>query len=278
MKHVIIRLAAVTMVMMLLASCGSSRKAVSDAGAGTTEQALFGSAVNASYKYEALQSKVRVTLGRTTLSGKMCLESGKRFGITVNAPLIGFEVGRVEATPKEVLVVDKYDKVFCRMPLAQLPIPGAVAGREMEALECLMLGRIFIPGRGQATLKDFGRLQWTSDADGRGATGVCEIDGHKLSYHIAANGMLDATTFTSADGRQVVLTYTDWQAVGKEAQQVSSSESVSLTSGSGKKTTVGMRMTSPSFGASSWTPFTPSSSYREVTLDELMSTLKKVIP
>ena len=49
--------------------------------------------------------------------GKLNIEHGKRLCMTVT--LLGIEVARVEADEDVLLVVDKFDKVFAALPIAE---------------------------------------------------------------------------------------------------------------------------------------------------------------
>lgn len=276
MKTIVRHLLMAVMAVMLLTACGSSKRATATVEGSASDQMLFGMVVNNNYKYEALQSKCRINLfGRVTLSGKMCLESGERFAISFNMPMLGFEVGRLEATADEVVIVDKYDKVYTTLSLADVTSPEAIAGHEMEALECLLLGRIFIPGHGQATTKDFGRLRWLSDADGKGTTGTFDGQSYSLAYHISAQGQLQSTTLTMADGKSVSWSYDDWKTVDK-SHVVATTEAIKATSGS-NDLSVNLHLTNPQLGESSWNSFNATGSYRQVTMSELVDILKNIM-
>lgn len=264
---------------LLLTSCHTTRKVTGDLTGPNPERARFEAAVGSVYKYDALQSKVKLSLGKQSLNGKMCLESGKRFALLANAPLLGFELGRVEATADSVLLVDKFDKLYCTLSLSELTRIKALAGHEMEAVECLMLGRIFIPGIGQATAKDYSRLAWSTvtlaDGSQGNSTGVYDGGDYRLMYSINSQGQLESTSLLMPDGKQATWKYSDLQEVDKQ-KRIATSEEIQATS-KGKTLNAGIALTNPVLGESTWKAFEPNASYRRVTLEELMTVLKKLM-
>lgn len=269
-------LVAITAVL-LMSSCHSLRR-TSGKGGAETEQVRFETAVNNAYKYEALQSKVKLTLGKTTLNGKMSLESGKRFAMQINAPLLGFELGRIEATAQSVLIVDKFDKLYSEVTLSDLTKVDAVAGHEMEAVECLMLGRIFIPGVGQASTKDFSRLAWSTPAKADGTAGnslgVYEGRNYRLVYELDSNGRVVSTTLSIADGKEAQWQYGNYIEVASQ-KWVATTESIQALYSEGKSLKASFSMTNPALEENTWKEFTPTSSFRRVTVGELVEVLKQ---
>lgn len=276
-RYILFLLFAVSAVV--LSSCRSTRNVTGSLNGPNPEKARFETAVQNVYKYEALQSKVKLSMGKTSLNGKMCLESGKRFSLLANAPLLGFEIGRIEATPDSVVLVDKYDKLYCVVSLVELTSINALAGQEMAALECLLLGRIFIPGKGQATAKDYSRLSWHTPSlpDGSLGNSIGTFDGrdYRLAYDIDAQGQLVKTSLMLPDGKTATWTYDAFLEVEKQ-KKVATTEGISATNGK-KALNAGLSMNNPSFGESSWKSFEPTASYRKVTLEELVAVLKKLM-
>lgn len=276
-KHIYFVLVALTVVV--LSSCHSSRKVTGNLTGPNPEKARFETVIQQGFKYDALQSKVKLTLGKSSLNGKMYLESGKRFSLLANAPLLGFEIGRIEASSDSVVLVDKYDKLYCVISLTDLLSVNALKGQEMEALECLVLGRIFIPGVGQASSKDYSRLSWntTTMPDGTlgNSVGTIEGKGYRLSYYIDGQGKLVSTSLTMSDGKTAKWSYDGFQEVEKQ-KLIATNEGITASSGK-KNINAGLILTNPSFGENSWKYFEPTASYRKVTLEELGAVLKKLM-
>ncbi len=266
--------------LLSFSSCHTTRRVAGGVTGSNLEKARFETTVNKAFEYEALQSKVKFAMGKQSLNGKMSLESGKRFALSINAPLLGFEIGRIEATPEEILFVDKFDKLYCSQTLSDLFDLKELSGHEMTAVECLMLGRIFIPGVGQARVKDFDRLAWTTPPASEGnnavSTGIYEGKGFRLIYQINEFGQLQTTTLVMNDGRSASWNYTNYQEVQKQ-KPVAVDEKIQITYDDGKNLNASIALTNPSLGESTWKAFQPTDSYRKVTLSELIDILRKLM-
>ena len=267
------------MLTLVLSSCSSKKKLIGSLTGPNPEQARFEAVVANNYKYDALQSKVKLSMGKSGLNGKMCIESGKRFCLSVNAPLLGFEVARIEATADSVILVDKMDKVYSVVTLADLTKVEAINGHEMEALECLMLGRIFIPGKGQATSKDYERLSWSTPLvpgdDVPNSVGIYNGGNYTLAYSINSAGQLESTSLTTQDGNNAVWKYGTHEIIDKK--NVANSEQITAISKDNKELKAGLTLSNPSFGDSTWRDFEATSSYRRVSLSELGNIIKEMI-
>lgn len=278
MKNCLKYLSLIMMLIVLMTSCKSTKNFTKDLNGPNPERARFESVVANHYKYEALQSKVKLSMGKSSLNGKICIESGKRFCLLANAPLLGFEVARIEATRDSVLLVDKFDKIYTVITLGELTKMEALEGHEMEALEALMLGRIFIPGKGQATSKDYESLKWstpaTTDAASSISTGVYKGKNYELAYTINAQGQLMQTSLTTSDGKKAVWQYTSFQEV--DHKNVATAENIIATNAEKKELRAGISFSNPTLGESTWRDFEPTDSYRRVTLEELGEVLKKL--
>lgn len=278
MKTTLKYLSLVVMVIALMTSCKSTKNFTKDLNGLNPERARFETVVANQYKYEALQSKVKLSMGKSSLNGRMCLESGKRFCLLANAPLLGFEVARIEATRDSVVLVDKFDKVYSVITLSQLTMMDALEGHEMEALECLMLGRIFIPGKGFASSKDYDQLSWTTPTNSNGekplTTGLYKGKNYELAYTINALGQLMQTALTTADGKKAIWQYATYEEVDKK--NIATSQSIVARNTEKKEIKAGISMSNPTLGESTWRDFEPNASYRRVTKEELMEILKKL--
>lgn len=276
LKH--ITFIAIAAFALALTSCRTTRVTPAALTGPSPEKARFESVVHNNYKYEALQSKVKYQMKGNSLNGKMCLESGNRLCLQVNAPLIGFEVARVEATQDSVLLVDKYDKVYTVLNLSSLYNIQDINGHEMEALECIMLGRIYIPGRGQATSKDFNKLHWTTPklADGKQgySEGLYKGRDYSILYSIDENGRLTSTLLIVGQ-KSARWEYADYQEV-EEGQWVPTQEFITAINSDGEEITAALKLGNPSFGESAWRDFAPSDSYRKVTIKELGNRIKSL--
>lgn len=266
------------MAVALLSACSTHKTAIGSLTGPNPERARFETVVANHYKYDALQSKVKFTMGSTSLNGKLCLESGKRLCLSANAPLLGFEVARIEATADSAVLVDKFDKVYTVVTLSELTKMEALAGHEMEALESLMLGRIFIPGKGLATSKDYSQFNWSTPTNAAGdnplTTGVYKGNNYDLAYTINAQGQLMNTSLTMSDGKKAVWQYATYEVIDKK--NIATTELIKATNSNKKELQAGMTLSNPTLGESTWRDFEPSASYRRVTLEEFGEILKSI--
>jgi hypothetical protein len=196
----------------------------------------------------------------------------------VNAPIIGFEVARVEASQESVLLVDKYDKMYTILELANLYDIKDINGHEMEALECIMLGRIYIPGRGQATSKDYSKLTWTTPslADGKQgySEGLYKGKDYSILYAIDENGRL-VSTLLAVGGKTARWEYSDYQEV-EQGQWVPTQEFITITNADNKEISAGLKLTNPSFGESTWRDFEANDSYNKVSIKDIGNRIKSL--
>lgn len=254
--------------LFVITSCKSKQSAAEISPELKTEQAMFGQVIANHFSFEAVQSKIKLGLGKNNLNGKICLESNKRFGMLINAPLIGFEIGRVEATKEVIILVDKFDKVYSNITLKDLSMPQALVGHEAEALEALFLARIYLPGKGLATIKDFASFKWEKK------TAIYKDPDYRLIYSFGENGMLSSTELVSNDGKSVKWEYDEYREL-ESGKFMPSNQSVNIRDEKGEGYSFSLNITNPSLGESTWREFKPTSSFREVTITELGETLKK---
>lgn len=263
---------------VLLTGCRTTRRVPSSLDGANPERARFEYVVRSAFTYDALQAKSRYTFGSTSLSGKYCLESGQRLCMQVNAPMLGFEIARAEIS-QQVLIVDKYDKAYCIQPLADLYQLPELSGHEIEVLECLMLGRIYLPGYGLAVTRHFDLLQWRTTAATSAAlgysTGTFTRDGYTLSYSIDSTGRLIRTVLT-VGSRVISCDYSDYQEVEK-GKVVPMRTTFTLADGASRSLQFSLSLSNPQFGESTWRDFEANSTYRQITLDELLTIVKALM-
>ena len=224
------------------------------------------------FDYEFLQAKMKYSLGGgKSLSGKLNIEHGKRLCMTVT--ILGIEVARVEADQENVIMVDKVDKVYAKASIAEAAAQlGLQNEARLEAVEALLLGRIFVPGQGVATKADFARLTWWP-MDNNELQADYLAEQYQLSYVLNANNQLVATQVkVPAKESTFVWEYANPQEVnggyipGDETLSVAGTKSITAELG----------ISSPGVSKKNWSSFSPSSSYKQVTFLELIEIIKKM--
>jgi outer membrane biogenesis lipoprotein LolB len=255
-------------VALALTGCHTSQKTTGNRAVLKAESERYEAALQQALTAESFQSKTTVGMGSLSLKGTLSMRQKKELLLTVKAPLLGLEIARVEATADSLWLIDKYDKVYVSLSIAEMAarIGGDV---DLEALQCLLSGRMYVPGRGAATKSDFKRFAWTTEGDNLVGTYTAP-DRYTLSYTINADNYLTATRVTLPDQTtSAEWTYADHTTSGRYVYPAKET----LTFGSKTGT---LTLGAPTVPAPSWTKFTPATNYKAVTAQELLETLKKM--
>lgn len=190
MKSVrIIKLAAVTMTMVVVAGCGSStRKVVNDTpnAQEVVQKQEFLQKVNDNAQHARfITSKVKfsVEVGpqQLTLTGNLKMKRDDVIRLQLMA--FGFvEAGRLEFTKEYVLVMDRINKQYLKVPYQQLDFMRN-SGLDFYALQALFWNELFQPGKTRMT--DEMLKSYTADLEGDDA--VISMESGKLSYRWLAD-------------------------------------------------------------------------------------------
>lgn len=265
----------VAFVSVMLAGCVSHKKGtVSNmskqelAEAKTRYEAAV-SAVN--HDFDQLQAKVKYSLKNKSLSGKLYMERGKRLCMTVT--MLGIELARVEADTHDVYVVDKFDKVYAKASIAEFAERlGLQNEANLETIEALLLGQIYLPGQGTAEKKDFKLLNWSACDDGS-LLGIYKTGKYNLAYRIGKGDKLSQTLVSLPNsGSSVSWSYSSWNAVSKSyipEQQLLRAD------GNGMSIDAQLSLSSIVLTPKGWNSFSPNG-YQEVSFPELIQIIKKV--
>lgn len=82
---------------------------------------------------------------RFSVSGKASMVRGKSIDISLR--FLGMEVASIKADRDSVYVLYKLEKVAVAESVSRL---SATYGFDLEDLQCMLIGRLFVPGKGQA--------------------------------------------------------------------------------------------------------------------------------
>lgn len=269
-------------IAVLLSSCTSKKKVVNPTSnpeaeaAQAMESAIqrgrFEESLGKSGNFNLLQLRTKYSLGDKSLSGRLNVEKGKRLCMTVT--VLGIEVARVEANDKSVVVVDKFDKLYTELSIEDFAAQfGLKDEMQYDALECLLLGRMFIPGTGEARAKDFNKLEWSID-NGM-LIGELSKQKYTLSYIVDEDNRL-ARTVVSAQREgvdaSIACTYSGYQSV--ENGELAMNESFALKA-QNLNLKADLLLSSPIVGKA-WTAFVPSAAYKKVSIQEIIAAIKNI--
>lgn len=262
---------SVAVLAVLMAACHSSQSTLNKADLDAAKQ-RYETALDRNFDFDYLSAKAKYAMGSTSLSGRMYVHHGQWLCLT--ATVFGIEVARVEATPDQVTVVDKFDKIYTILPLSEtIAKLGLENEAKLEAVEALLLGRIFVPGKGEAADGDFRQFAWDKHDDGT-LEGSLSNRKYTLSYTIDRSDNLSATSVSvPAKGATVSCAYSNPVAVGEGA--VPGTEVLSGKMGS-QSVSVNLSLSSVAVSKKGWNAFKPTSAYREVTITEMIKAIKEL--
>ena len=273
-KNIINLVATAIAALSIFASC-TSQKTMAKLDDKTSRRAVqeqFGAAIQNAFDYKCLQSKVKFSYKGKTLPARLNVEQGKQFRLILNAPLLGFELGRIEVDRDSVTIVNKMDKLYATEAIDDARIL-ADAGLNVEALQCLFLGRVYVPGRGEAHVGDYRRLSWTRTAADN-IEGIYNSADYAVRYTIDSEGRVRNTEVTIPDKDiRVTWDYTDYLRLQTGTFPTEQRVSLQLS----KNEEAGISLASPNLNAGKWDPFDPEDKYQRVTMSELWSRLKTLL-
>lgn len=184
----ILKLTALALPLML-AACGTNKKAVNDTKTPTTttlksQQFLQQVNDNAQYtKFITSKVKFSVEVGNQQLNLTGNLKMKRDDVIRLQLMAFGFvEAGRLEFTKDYVLIMDRINKQFIKAPYAQLDFLRN-SGLNFYSLQALFWNELFQPGK--ARISDDMLRNYQTDLMGEDA--VISMESGKLSYRWLAD-------------------------------------------------------------------------------------------
>ena len=184
----IMKLAAAAVVVTMVASCGSTRKVVNEtpkAQAAVQQQEFLQQVSDNAQHARFITSKVKfsVEVGsqQLTLTGNLKMKRDDVIRLQLMA--FGFvEAGRLEFTKDYVLVMDRINKQYLKVPYQQLDFMRN-SGLDFFALQALFWNELFQPGKTHVT--DEMLKSYTTDLEADDA--VISMESGKLSYRWLAD-------------------------------------------------------------------------------------------
>ena len=183
------KLTALAFILVMATSCGSSRKTVKETPGNqqeTIQEQQFLQKVNDNSQHSRfITSKVKfgVEAGaqQMTLTGNLKMKRDDVIRLQLMA--FGFvEAGRLEFTKDYVLIMDRINKLYLKVPYAQLDFMRN-AGLDFYAIQSLFWNELFQPGKSKMT--DEALKQYDANMDGDDA--VISMESGKLSYRWLAD-------------------------------------------------------------------------------------------
>jgi hypothetical protein len=189
MKSVrIIKMVAVSMAIAMVLGCGSKRKVVNDTPNDQVSlqkqeflQKVSDNAQHSRFITSKVKFSVEVGAQQLTLTGNLKMKRDDVIRLQLMA--FGFvEAGRLEFTKDYVLIMDRINKQYLKVPYQHLDFLRN-SGLDFYALQALFWNELFQPGKARMTdelLKDYVTDMESEDA-------VISMEGGKLSYRWLAD-------------------------------------------------------------------------------------------
>ena len=157
-------------MVMLLASCSSSKLMKSPHSIeGMTETEFVQSVIENAGGRDALTAKMSLAVnldgkGTTKVNGTLRIKKDEVIQMSI-APFLGIEVARAEISPDGILVIDRMNKRYVEVSFAEVKAL-AHADLDFHTLQALFLNELFLPGKGDLTLRDASSFKVGQETEG----------------------------------------------------------------------------------------------------------------
>ncbi|MBD5312140.1 MAG: DUF4292 domain-containing protein [Muribaculaceae bacterium] len=200
-----------------------------------------------------LNGKLRMEGLPLTPSVRIYMVRDSSVSISVRAPFVG-EVGRLETNLDSVTAINKMGRTYSSYAVADSPVPV-----DVSTLQCLLLGRINIPGRGQLNVDTAPLLDIyvAEETDNRLLLPKhdAEIEGCSYGFVTDAGGELDAVIVT--------VDSTDNDSVTAEYNRNGDATDIDVLAAIGERIYVArLELKAPKWNTEGFAPIAPGVKYR----------------
>ena len=265
------------MLTMVIASCGSKRKAVKEtpkvATVDTLKQQAFlqkvtDNAQHARFITSKVKFSVEVGAREMTLTGNLKMKRDDVVRLQLMA--FGFvEAGRLEFTKEYVLIMDRINKLYLKVPYNQLDFLRN-SGIDFYVIQALFWNELFQPGKVKVTdelLRSYNLEPGAEDA-------VIAMQDGKLSYRWLADNLTARVKMANImyndkyrGNYQLNWDYEDFQGFNRKYYPMEHKISFNTPA---KEVKLGMILHYMG-NEENWEPRTEvSSKYRQVTVEEIL--------
>ena len=157
-------------MVMVLASCSSTKSLKSTHSIeGMTETEFVQNVIQNAGGWDALTAKMSLALdwegkGATKVSGTLPIKKDEVIQLSI-VPFLGIEVARAEISPDGILVIDRMNKRYVEVSFAEVKAL-AHADLDFHTLQALFLNELFLPGKGDLTVRDASSFRVGHEAEG----------------------------------------------------------------------------------------------------------------
>lgn len=217
-------LMAMGALCLMLAGCHSQQTAVKDndtAKTTITHDQLLNKVSKQTTGANFIASKIKFTIEqgskKISVSGSLRMKRDDVIRLQLMAPLGIMEVGRMEFTDSEVLIVDRINKQYLKAPYSQVSFL-AENGINFHTLQSLFWDEFFVPGKNKVEEKDLDLFQ----VNRQSSTAEISTTKNKLDYHWTVNAQNSTIqqariVFQNAQtgNTQLKWNYTEFSNMGK---------------------------------------------------------------
>lgn len=219
-------------------------------------------------------AKVRITgMGGKDLSANGKLQMKRNQMVRISLRMLGFEVGVMEFTPTDVLVIDRFNKQYVRAAYNEVGFLRQ-AGLDFYSLQALFWNELFLPGQHQLTASDLKRftLEQTQQTTVLVPTGTPRLTYRFITdSHTETLRRLQVLGKKATDKGEFAFNYDQFQQLGGKQFPTQLQLAVS---GTGKDVSLGISLSSLKTNADFDTTGTKlSSKYTRRSAAEVLSKL-----
>lgn len=267
-----------TLLMVVLLAACSATKSVKKSHfiEGMTETEFVENVIGNAGGWRALTAKMSLAIdlegkGATKVNGTLRIKKGEVVQMSI-APFLGIEVARAEISPDGILVIDRMNKRYVEVTFAEVKAL-AKADLDFHTLQALFLNELFLPGKGDLTLRDASSFKVETEAEGVWLN-VKRVK--RFGYHFLTEApeALLKESYIGLNGTPYGLRwkYDDFRALGKKRFPAD----MELTFEGGKKPVKAALALSRLSTNEDWEAHTEvSKKYEKVELEEILEMLLK---
>lgn len=189
-------------------------------------------------------AKVRITgMGGKDLSANGKLQMKRNQMVRISLRMLGFEVGVMEFTPTDVLVIDRFNKQYVRAAYNEVGFLRQ-AGLDFYSLQALFWNELFLPGQHQLTVSDLKRftLEQTQQTTVLVPTGTPRLTYRFITdAHTETLRRLQVLGKKATDKGEFAFNYDQFQQIGGKQFPTQLQLAVS---GTGKDVSLGISLSS----------------------------------
>lgn len=156
-------LSALALVAIVVVSCGTAKSVVNSASNSNSlsfSNAKFVEMVEANISsQQALTAKLKLVATASGQSastgGTLKMKKDEIIQLSLVDPLLGaIEVGRMEFTPTNVMIIDRINKQYVDVPYSDISFLSK-ANIDFNTLQSLFWNEVFVPGKSSISASDF---------------------------------------------------------------------------------------------------------------------------